>query len=88
MRHSVCGCVVLDAKTKSCGFVLSVTNFEVKKKERKKFPAPHVLKRGGSEASPRNYETNFVKKFCDPSKLGGVFLRFSFEDKLLFFSSN
>jgi hypothetical protein len=43
MRHSVCGCVVLDAKKKSCGFVLSLTNFEVKK-ERKNFPAPHVLK--------------------------------------------
>lgn len=78
-------------KKKSWGFVLSVTNFEVKKKERKNFPAPHVLKRGGSEASPpRNYATNIVKKFCDQKKkpdlvvflpllllLGGFFFFFS-----------
>lgn len=40
MRHSVCGCVVVcffgcqKKNRKSCGFVLSLTNFEIKKKER------------------------------------------------------
>jgi hypothetical protein len=50
-----------------------VDHFEVKK-ERKNFPAPRVRKQGDSEASPRNYETNIVKKFCDEKKkhdLGG-----------------
>jgi hypothetical protein len=59
--------VVLDAKKKSCGFVLSVTNFEAKKKERKKERIFRHLMYSNEEVVPRlhperNYETNIVKE--------------------------
>jgi hypothetical protein len=101
----LCGPVFLDAKKKSCGSVLSLSNFEVKKKER---IFRHLLY--SNEVSRLHPETtrqisirNCVtdKKRDDLmvflllllgfffsflfKQWGEVVLRFSFEDKLLFF---
>ncbi len=105
----VWSCVFLDAKKKrkSCGFVLSLTNFEIKKKERifqhlaYSNEVPRLHPETTRQISLRNFVTTKKKKrfggfsssssfggfffFFSSKQWGGVFLRFSFEDKLLFF---
>jgi hypothetical protein len=138
----LCGREFLDAKKKrkSCGFILSLNNFEVKMKERSfqhlafSNEVSRLHPETTREISLRNFVTPKKKKVLVVSLLfpllggggeggglfvfffffkiknkgwgfaffffffflfffhfkqwGGVFLRFSFEDKLLFFSSN
>jgi hypothetical protein len=102
-------------KRKSCGFVLSLTNFEIKKKERifRHLAYSNEVLRLHPETTRQISLRNFVtqKKIKNDlvvflllllllggifffffkfhfKQWGGVFLRFSLEDKLLFFSSN